>query len=156
MNSTKRFFAPLETNPAETRATVSPDTVSKLSKLGLEVLIQSGAGTQSDYSDADYENAGAKIVANADTGYAQADIVARVSKPSAEDLDKIKPGTLHISFLDPFNEKGANRRPRQARHFRHQHGNDPPQHAGAKNGCTFLASKSSWLCCCNHGDRSYA
>ena len=42
---------------------------------------------------------------DADTGYAQADIVARVSKPSPEDLDKIKPGTIHISFLDPFNEK---------------------------------------------------
>ncbi|MFT5622465.1 MAG: NAD(P) transhydrogenase subunit alpha, partial [Bacteroidia bacterium] len=105
MHSTKRFFAPLETNPAETRATVAPTTVSKLCALGLEVLIQSGAGTQSNYSDTEYEKAGATIVPDADTGYAQADIVARVSKPSPEDLDKIKPGTLHISFLDPFNEK---------------------------------------------------
>jgi NAD(P) transhydrogenase subunit alpha len=105
MNSTKRFFAPLETNPTETRATVAPTTVTKLCALGLEVLIQAGAGTQSDYSDAEYEKAGATIVPDADTGYAQADIVARVSKPSPEDLDKIKPGTIHISFLDPFNEK---------------------------------------------------
>jgi NAD(P) transhydrogenase subunit alpha len=105
MNSTKRFFAPLETNPAETRATVAPTTVSKLCTLGLEVLIQSGAGVQSDYSDAEYEKAGAKIVPDAATGYAQADIVARVSKPTTADLDMIKPGTLHISFLDPFNEK---------------------------------------------------
>jgi len=105
MHTTKRFFAPLETNPAETRATVAPTSVTKLCALGLEVLIQAGAGTQSDYSDAEYEKAGATIVPDADTGYAQADIVARVSKPSLEDLDKIKPGTLHISFLDPFNEK---------------------------------------------------
>ena len=105
MHTTKRFFAPLETNPAETRATVAPASVTKLCALGLEVLIQAGAGTQSDYSDAEYEKAGATIVPDADTGYAQADIVARVSKPSLEDLDKIKPGTLHISFLDPFNEK---------------------------------------------------
>jgi len=105
MNSTKRFFAPLETNPTETRATVAPTTVTKLCALGLEVLIQAGAGTHSDYSDAEYEKAGATIVPDADTGYAQADIVARVSKPSPEDLDKIKPGTIHISFLDPFNEK---------------------------------------------------
>ncbi len=104
MHTTKRFFAPLETNPAETRATVAPTTVTKLCALGLEVLIQAGAGTQSDYSDAEYEKAGATIVPDADTGYAQADIVARVSKPSSEDLNKIKPGTLHISFLDPFNE----------------------------------------------------
>ena len=105
MHTTKRFFAPLETNPAETRATVAPTSVTKLCALGLEVLIQAGTGTQSDYSDAEYEKAGATIVPDADTGYAQADIVARVSKPSLEDLDKIKPGTLHISFLDPFNEK---------------------------------------------------
>ena len=105
MHTTKRFFAPLETNPAETRATVAPASVTKLCALGLEVLIQAGAGIQSDYSDAEYEKAGATIVPDADTGYAQADIVARVSKPSLEDLDKIKPGTLHISFLDPFNEK---------------------------------------------------
>ena len=104
MHTTKRFFAPLETNPAEQRATVAPTTVTKLCALGLEVLIQAGAGTQSDYSDAEYEKAGATIVPDADTGYAQADIVARVSKPSSEDLNKIKPGTLHISFLDPFNE----------------------------------------------------
>ncbi len=101
----KHFFAPLETNPAETRATVAPATVTKLCALGLKVLIQAGAGLKSDYSDAEYEKAGATIVPDADTGYAQADIVARVSKPSAEDLDKIKPGTLHISFLDPFNER---------------------------------------------------
>ncbi len=101
----KHFFAPLETNPAETRATVAPATVTKLCALGLKVLIQAGAGVKSDYSDAEYEKAGATIVPDADTGYAQADIVARVSKPSAEDLDKIKPGTLHISFLDPFNER---------------------------------------------------
>ena len=67
--------------------------------------MQSGAGTQSNYSDTEYEKAGATIVPDADTGYAQADIVARVSKPSPEDLDQIKPGTLHISFLDPSNEK---------------------------------------------------
>lgn len=101
----KHFFAPLETNPAETRATVAPATVTKLCALGLKVLIQAGAGVKSDYSDAEYEKAGATIVPDAHTGYAQADIVARVSKPSAEDLDKIKPGTLHISFLDPFNER---------------------------------------------------
>ena len=101
----KRFFAPLETNTIEPRATVAPVTVSKLCTLGLEVLVQTGAGAQSDYTDLEYEKAGAKIVPDATTGYAQADIVARVSKPTIADLNHIKPGTLHISFLDPFNEK---------------------------------------------------
>ncbi len=101
----KRFFAPLETHPAETRAAVAPSTASKLVQLGLEVLVQSGAGLKSDYSDADYQAAGAKIVPDAKSGYEQADIVARVRKPEAADLELVKPGTLHISFLDPFNEK---------------------------------------------------
>lgn len=105
MNSPKRLFAPLETHPAETRTTVAPTIVGKLCALGLEVLVQSGAGIKSDYSDAEYENAGAQIVADAASGYAQADIVARVNKPSLQDLAQLKPGTLHISFLDPFNEK---------------------------------------------------
>jgi NAD(P) transhydrogenase subunit alpha len=101
----KRLFAPLETNPAETRAAIAPGTVSKLCELGLSVSVESSIGIKSDYPDAAYKEAGAEIVADAASGYAQADIVARVSKPSSEDLDKIKPGTLHISFLDPFNEK---------------------------------------------------
>lgn len=100
----KRFFAPLETHPAETRAAVAPPTVTKLCNLGLEVLVQTGAGLKSDYTDADYEKAGAKIVPDAKSGYEQADIVARVRKPEAADLELVKPGTLHLSFLDPFNE----------------------------------------------------
>lgn len=100
----KRFFAPLENHPAETRASVAPATVTKLKDLGLEVVVQSGAGAKSDYSDADFEAAGARIVADAQSGYDQADIVARVRKPEQSDLAMVKPGTLHISFLDPFNE----------------------------------------------------
>jgi NAD(P) transhydrogenase subunit alpha len=101
----KRLFAPLETHPAETRAAVAPATVSKLCNLGIEVLVQAGAGIKSDYTDADYTKAGATIVADAATGYNQADIVTRVRKPEASDLEMVKPGTLHISFLDPFNDK---------------------------------------------------
>ena len=101
----KRLFAPLETNSAETRAAVAPDTVSKLCELGLTVSVETGIGIKSDYPDSAYKEAGAEIVADAATGYAQADIVARVNKPNAEELKQLKPGTLHISFLDPFNEK---------------------------------------------------
>lgn len=101
----KRFFAPLEKHPSETRTSVAPATVTKLKNLGLEVLVERGAGLKSDYTDAELEKAGATIVADAKSGYDQADIVARVRKPEAEDIAMVKPGTLHLSFLDPFNEK---------------------------------------------------
>lgn len=101
----KRLFAPLETHPAETRAAIAPATVTKLCNLGIEVLVQSGTGVRSDFSDADYQDAGASIVADAVTGYQQADIVTRVRKPTTAELEAVKAGAIHVSFLDPFNEK---------------------------------------------------
>jgi H+-translocating NAD(P) transhydrogenase subunit alpha len=101
----KRLFAPLEKNPAETRAALSPAIVTKLCELGLQVSVETGIGLKSDYSDKAYEEAGAQIVANIAAGYAEANIIARVRKPEASELEGIKPGTIHISFLDPFNEK---------------------------------------------------
>jgi NAD(P) transhydrogenase subunit alpha len=101
----KRFFAPLENHPSETRVSLAPSTATKLQTLGLNVLVQSGAGLKSDFADADYEAAGATVVPDAVTGYEQADIIARVRKPELAEIEKMRPGTLHLSFLDPFNEK---------------------------------------------------
>ncbi|MGZ0707660.1 NAD(P) transhydrogenase subunit alpha [Coraliomargarita sp. W4R53] len=100
----KRLFAPLESHPAETRAAVVPATVKKLKELGLDVSVEKGIGLKSDFTDKDYVAAGAELVSDAATGYAAADIVTRVRKPQASELDALRPGTLHISFLDPFNE----------------------------------------------------
>lgn len=100
----KRLFAPKETHPAETRAAVVPATVSKLKELGLEVSVESGIGLKSDFDDESYRAAGAEIVATPTAGYAAADIVTRVRKPELEQLADLRKDTLHISFLDPFNE----------------------------------------------------
>jgi H+-translocating NAD(P) transhydrogenase subunit alpha len=87
----KRLFAPLETHPAETRAAIAPTTAKKLKDLGLEVLVQKGAGLKSDYTDAEYIEAGAQIVDDAASGYAQADIITRVRKPEASELEGVRP-----------------------------------------------------------------
>jgi NAD(P) transhydrogenase subunit alpha len=100
----KRLFAPLESHPAETRAAIVPATVKKLKELGLDVSVQRGIGLKSDFTDSDYEAAGAELVSDAAAGYAAADIITRVRKPEPNELDSVRPGTLHISFLDPFNE----------------------------------------------------
>jgi NAD(P) transhydrogenase subunit alpha len=99
------LFTPKETHPAETRAAIVPTTVTKLCNLGIEVRVQSGAGVRSDYTDEAYVQAGAKIVTDLATGYQQADIITRVRKPAPGELDGLKAGAIHISFLDPFNEK---------------------------------------------------
>jgi len=100
-----RLFTPRETHPAETRAALSPQSAKKLVELGLDVVVQTGAGLRSDYTDHDYEAAGSRLVADAAEGFGQADIVTRVRKPGNGDLEHLRPGTLHLSFLDPFNEK---------------------------------------------------
>jgi NAD(P) transhydrogenase subunit alpha len=100
----KRLFAPLEIHPAETRAALSPAIAGKLKDLGLDVSVQKGIGLKSDFPDSEYEKAGARLVDDEPTGAKEADIVVRVRKPENGQLDALKSGALHISFLDPFNE----------------------------------------------------
>lgn len=99
-----KIFVPKETDPIETRAALDPVSAKKLIGLGAEVVIEAGAGEKSDHSDAAYSAVGASISANRAADLAAADAVLRVRKPSSEEIAKQKRGSIHISFLDPFNE----------------------------------------------------
>lgn len=98
-------YVPAETAPGELRAALTPTTAAALVKQGLTVQVQSGLGAASRYADDDYTTAGAELVSDPAAALAAADVVLRVSKPSPEDIAALKPGALHLSFLDPFNEK---------------------------------------------------
>ncbi|PIW63398.1 MAG: NAD(P)(+) transhydrogenase (Re/Si-specific) subunit alpha, partial [Candidatus Omnitrophica bacterium CG12_big_fil_rev_8_21_14_0_65_50_5] len=63
-----------------------------------------GLGSASFHSDEEYTKAGAKIDSRENI-LRNADILLRVRKPSAEEIPQFKKGSIHISFLDPFNEK---------------------------------------------------
>ena len=101
-----KLFALKETDPRETRASLDPAAVKKLTGLGLEIEVESGIGERCSHRDGDYEAAGAKIVESSASEAAQsaADCVLRVRKPSDADISRLKKGAIHISFLDPFNE----------------------------------------------------
>jgi NAD(P) transhydrogenase subunit alpha len=92
-----------ETFPGETRIPALPATVEKLVKLGATVQVETGTGDALGFSDDAYRTAGATVTGLAE-GLTAADIVLRLRKPDAAGLDGIKPGTLHVSYLDPFNE----------------------------------------------------
>ncbi len=94
-----------ETHKGETRVPLVPATVEKLVRLGAEVRIESGLGGTCGIDDGAYEKAGAKIVADRKALVGDADIVLRLRKPPAEEIDWMRPGTIHVSYLDPFNEK---------------------------------------------------
>ena len=99
-----RLFVPRETHPGENRASVTPETVKKLVRLGAEMIIETGAGAGAGFSDADYEAEGAKIESDRDANLGSADMVLRLRKPELDEVAKLKSGCIHVSYLDPFNE----------------------------------------------------
>jgi NAD(P) transhydrogenase subunit alpha len=98
-------YVPAETAPGETRAALTPASAKALIQLGLTVQAPAGIGRASLYPDADYKTAGVAFVDDHAAALAAADIVLRVRKPPAEEIARMKRGALHLSLLDPFNER---------------------------------------------------
>lgn len=96
---------PKETYPGELRAVVIPNDVARLVKLGATVTIESGLGAGIRVTDADYQQAGASISTNRKELLGSSDIVLRLRKPDLSDIKLLRKGCIHISYLDPFNEK---------------------------------------------------
>lgn len=95
---------PKETDLLETRATLVPNSVEKLVKKGATVEIETGMGAAAGFSDDAYIAVGAVVVGSRKELLSRADLVAKIRKPSLEDVATLKQGAIHISFLDPFRE----------------------------------------------------
>jgi NAD(P) transhydrogenase subunit alpha len=95
-----KIFVPKEINN-EKRVAVSPDTVKKFIDLGHSVVIETGAGSSSNFGDNHYLEAGASIASEASS----ADIILKVGKPSLEEISTYKNGSILIAMLDPFNNR---------------------------------------------------
>ena len=90
---------PREVAEGERRVGLVPETVGRLVKDGFEVLVESGAGR--DYNlDANYEEAGARIVDGADGLYSEADIVVKVQSPTEDEIGFLREGQVLICFLN--------------------------------------------------------
>ena len=98
-----RLFFPSETDPSERRVAIMPASVAKLVKLGAVVEVEAGVGKAIHVTDGDYLSAGANVVPDRRAGLASADMVLRLQKPAASEIGSLKPGCIHISYLDPFN-----------------------------------------------------
>ncbi|TNE58213.1 MAG: Re/Si-specific NAD(P)(+) transhydrogenase subunit alpha [Bacteroidetes bacterium] len=96
---------PKETYPGETRAVVIPKDVARFVSLGATVVVESGLGEGIRATDADYEKAGATISKDRKAIIGESDIVLRLRKPETDDVKLLRKGCIHISYLDPFNEK---------------------------------------------------
>ena len=97
-----RVAVPRETAP-ERRVALVPETVSKLRAAGFEVRIERAAGSGAGFQDDEYAEAGAELVD--DAGLAPgSDCIARVARPSAQEIEAMTPGTVLIGFLDPLTD----------------------------------------------------
>ena len=101
---------PKERRPGETRVAASPDTVKKLIDLGLDVVVEKGAGQAAAMTDEAYKAAGATIAKDTKTALEKADIVLKVQRPTGSD-DKtdevalLKEGAVLLCILNAYNDK---------------------------------------------------
>ncbi|MEK7863720.1 MAG: Re/Si-specific NAD(P)(+) transhydrogenase subunit alpha [Chloroflexota bacterium] len=93
-----KIGVPKETMPGETRVGLVPETAGRLAKSGNTVIVERGAGVASSFPDEAYEKAGAQIV---DDAY-DAELVAKVQRPTEAELAKLRSGTTLIAFLQPL------------------------------------------------------
>ena len=92
-----RVAVPLEVKAGEKRVALVPDIINKLTRLGYEVVIQSGAGDNSQGTDAAYVAAGASVVRG--DVLAGADVVLSVQPLTPAQMATLKNGAITISFL---------------------------------------------------------
>ena len=98
-----QIFFPKEEG-SETRTTILPEVAKKFVDLGIDVVVETQIGSKTFNSDEMYSLVGAKISSDRSVSNAEADIVCRINKPNKEEIASLKKGSIHISFLDPFNE----------------------------------------------------
>ncbi|GDY32704.1 Re/Si-specific NAD(P)(+) transhydrogenase subunit alpha [Gandjariella thermophila] len=88
---------PRETNAGERRVALVPKVVERLCARGVRVVVESGAGLGALIPDASYAEAGAKI---GDPW--SADVVVKVTPPTAEEIGRLSSGATLIGFLAPL------------------------------------------------------
>ena len=91
---------PKEIHPRERRVAATPETVHKLRKLGLQVMVEAGAGEASGFADDSYAAAGAQVVAGANV-FGEAGLVLKVRAPEPSEADALKAGAVLVSFIWP-------------------------------------------------------
>ena len=94
-----RVGVPKEIKNHEYRVGLVPSGVGELVRNGHQVMVQSGAGTGIGYSDESYQNAGAKIVANAGDVFASADMIVKVKEPQAVERAMLRPEQTLFTYL---------------------------------------------------------
>ena len=98
-----QIFFPKE-KESESRVSILPETVKKLVELGVSVEVEASLGKTVHVSDDLYASSGASISNDRNSSLSSSDVTCRINKPEKEEISFLKKNSIHISFLDPFNE----------------------------------------------------
>ncbi|MCW5709097.1 Re/Si-specific NAD(P)(+) transhydrogenase subunit alpha [Shinella sp.] len=85
----------------ESRVSLTPDSAVQLGKLGYACLVEAGAGEKAGISDEAYRAAGVTVVDSAAALVAASDVIVKVRPPTAEEVERLRPGQTLISFFYP-------------------------------------------------------
>jgi NAD(P) transhydrogenase subunit alpha len=95
-----RVGVPRETAPGERRVALVPEAIPRL-PAGVEVEVERGAGAEAGFHDEAYADAGASLV---DDPW-DADLVVKVRKPSAAEVQRLREGGVLIALLQPLTDR---------------------------------------------------
>lgn len=90
---------PKESRPFEYRVGLSPAGVEILTQRGHRVFVEHDAGALTGFSDRDYESVGAKLVFSPEESFGRADLILKVSRPTQQEMNWIRPGVTLAGFL---------------------------------------------------------
>ncbi|HBH58857.1 MAG TPA: Re/Si-specific NAD(P)(+) transhydrogenase subunit alpha [Arthrobacter bacterium] len=93
---------PRERHEGERRVAATPETVKQLAGLGLDILIEAGAGSAAGHSDRDYAEAGARIVQDLDPG--ALDVLVHVRPLEPATATALKRGAVTVGLASPSSE----------------------------------------------------
>lgn len=90
---------PRERKDLEKRVAITPRGAAELSALGVSVLVETGAGEGSGFSDQDYRQSGAQIASNLHEVWSKADILLKVKEPAPEEIPLFRENLTVFCFL---------------------------------------------------------
>jgi len=95
-----RIVVPAEITPGEKRVALVPEVVKRLTKSGVEVVVEAGAGLPSGYPDSEFTAAGATLSTDRAALFGGASLVLKIQPPTLEETGWMKPGTLVIALMN--------------------------------------------------------
>ncbi len=96
---------PKETYAGELRCPLIPQSVKRLCTAGANITVEAGLGSSSGFTDQEYSDAGATVSGDHSAIITDSDVLLRLRKPELDEVKSFKKGCIHISYLDPFNER---------------------------------------------------